>query len=117
MFAGLIRFLITAAVLPACAYYLDSITMVTWQNTVLAGVILAAIYTVTRPLVHKLLAVINYFLLFLLYVAVDSWLIWTAVSIIPYSVTFAGMVWIVVPALIINVLRFLMDAMSGDLRY
>lgn len=117
MGAAVIRFVLTAAALPACAYYLEGIQMLSWQNTLLAGLILAGIYTLLRPLARRLLAVINYPLLMLLYLVVESWIIYTAASIIPESVTFAGFWWIAVPAAAAGLLRLPVDALCGDLHY
>ena len=77
MFAAFVRFAVTVAAVPLCAEYLDGVKMLDLTNALVVGVILAAIYTVLRPVMRLILSVLNFCTLGLLYIAVDAWLVWT----------------------------------------
>ena len=100
MFAAFVRFAVTVAAVPLCAEYLDGVKMLDLTNALVVGVILAAIYTVLRPVMRLILSVLNFCTLGLLYIAVvfDSY--WWALAV----------------AVIINVARTLVDAAGGDLK-
>lgn len=112
MFGGILRFLITAAAIPVCANFMDGVQLINLHNAILLGVILAVGYTLLRPLVRLLLSIINFCTLGLLYVAVDAWLVWTAAKLVENSVAFSSYWWALAVALVINVLRTLVDMVS-----
>ena len=85
-------------------------------NALVVGVILAAIYTVLRPVMRLILSVLNFCTLGLLYIAVDAWLVWTAAGLVENSVAFDNYWWALAVAVIINVARTLVDAAGGDLK-
>ena len=105
MFAAFVRFAVTVAAVPLCAEYLDGVKMLDLTNALVVGVILAAIYTVLRPVMRLILSVLNFCTLGLLYIAVDAWL-----------VVFDSYWWALAVAVIINVARTLVDAAGGDLK-
>ena len=114
MFAALIRFAITAAALPVCAQYMDGVILLDMQNAIVVGVILAVIFTLLRPLLRLLLAVINFLTLGLLYVAADAAIVWTAAGYVENSVQFESFWWAVAVAVAINAARSLVDIITGD---
>lgn len=114
MISGVLRFLMTAAALPACGAFLDGVHVVEYGNAILVGLGLAVAYTVLRPLLRLLLSVINFCTLGLLYVCVDAWLVWTAVGLVENSVTFDSFWWALAVAVVLNVARTVVDALSGD---
>jgi len=114
MIAALLRFAITAAALPVCAHYMDGVVLISQQNAIVVGVILAVIYTLLRRLLRLLLAVINFFTLGLLYVAADAAIVWTAASYVENSVRFDSFLWAVAVAVAINAARTLVDIVTGD---
>lgn len=116
MTAGIFRFLITAAAIPLCATYMDGVVLLDMRGAIVLGLILAAIYTVLRPLVRLLLSVINFCTLGILYVLVDAWMIHTAASLVENSVSFQSFWWALAVAAAINVARTLVDAAKGELR-
>ncbi len=116
MTAGIFRFLITAAALPLCASFMDGVQLVDMRGAIVLGLILAAIYTVLRPLVRLLLSVVNFCTLGLLYVAVDAWMIQTAAGLVENSVTFQSFWWALAVAVAVNAARTLVDAAHGDIR-
>ena len=59
MFAAFVRFAVTVAAVPLCAEYLDGVKMLDLTNALVVGVILAAIYTVLRPVMRLILSVLN----------------------------------------------------------
>lgn len=101
---------------PLCAEYLDGVKMLDLTNALVVGVILAAIYTVLRPVMRLILSVLNFCTLGLLYIAVDAWLVWTAAGLVENSVVFDSYWWALAVAVIINVARTLVDAAGGDLK-
>ena len=114
MIAALLRFAITAAALPVCAQYMDGVILLDQHNAIVVGVILAVIFTLLRPLLRLLLAVINFFTLGLLYVAADAAIVWTAAAYVENSVRFESFLWAVAVALAINAARTLVDIVTGD---
>lgn len=116
MFAAILRFLITAASIPICAEFMDGVTLINMQNAIVVGLILAVIFTVLRPVVRLILSVVNFCTLGLLYVAVDAWMVWTAVSLVENSVVFESFWWALAVAVVTNVARTLVDAAVGDIR-
>lgn len=115
MYAGILRFLITAAVIPLCAHFqfMDGVTLVNMNNTIVLGVILAVGYTLLRPVVRLLLKVVNFCTLGLLYVVVDGWLIQLAARRVDNSVIIKNFWWALALALLINVGRTLVDMVTG----
>ena len=71
---------------------------------------------VLRPVVRLLLKVLNWLTLGLLYVAVDTWLVWTAAALVPGAVTVDNIWWAVAVAAAVNVARTLISALTGKLR-
>ncbi|MDD3334010.1 MAG: phage holin family protein [Eubacteriales bacterium] len=113
--AGIFRFLATAAAAPACSYFMDGVHLVEMGNAILVGLILAAIYTLLRPLLRLLLSVINFCTLGLLYVAADAWLVWTAAELVENSLIFDNFWWALAVAVVVGAARTVIDAMSGGL--
>ena len=93
MFAAFVRFAVTVAAVPLCAEYLDGVKMLDLTNALVVGLILAAIYTVLRPVMRLILSVLNFCTLGLLYIAVDAWLVWTAAGLVENSVVFDSYWW------------------------
>lgn len=116
MAGGILRFLATVAAVPLCGYLMDGVAVAEYANATVLGLILAVIYTVLRPLMRLILSVLNFCTLGLLYVAADAWLVWTAAGLVENSVTFENFWWALAVAVAINVVRTLIDAMTGDLR-
>lgn len=116
MFAGILRFAVTVVGIPLCAQYMDGVHMTNWLSAMLIGVILAVLYAVLRPLVRLLLSVVNWLTLGLLYVAVDAWLVWTAVGMMGGQVTVDSFWWALAVAVAVNAARTLVGALTGSLR-
>ena len=112
MIGWLFNFCITVAAVPVCAQYLDGVTMITLQGALIMGAVLGAVYTVLRPFVRLILSVFNFFTLGLLYVAVDTWLVWTAARLIPNSISFASVWWAAAVSVLINAARALIRGVS-----
>ena len=116
LLGAILRFAVTVAAVPLCAEYLDGVKMLDLTNALVVGLILAAIYTVLRPVMRLILSVLNFCTLGLLYIAVDAWLVWTAAGLVENSVVFDSYWWALAVAVIINVARTLVDAAGGDLK-
>lgn len=117
MFGGILRFLVTAAAVPLCGYLMDGVQVVEYSNAIVVGLILAVIYTVLRPLLRMLLSVVNFCTLGLLYVAVDAWLVWTTANYVVNSVRFESFWWAVAVAVALNLVRTVVDALTGGMRH
>ncbi len=105
MLAAVLRFLVTVAAVPLCAEYLPGVHRADWTQAALIGAILAALYLVLRPVARLLLKVFNWLTLGLLYVAVDAWLVWVAVSLLPGAMTLDDFWWAAAIALAVNLAR------------
>lgn len=116
MFGAILRFIVTVAAVPLCAQYLNGVHMTDWTKAALIGAILGALYIVLRPLVRLLLKVINWLTLGLLYVAVDAWLVWTAVGMLGGAVWVDNFWWAVAVAAVVNAARTIVSALTGSLR-
>ena len=116
MFAALLRFVITVAALPVCAWFMDGVRLIDMHNTLVVGAILAVIFTLLRPVMRLILSILNFCTLGLLYIAADAWLVWTAVDFVINSVAFDNWWWALAVAVAINAARTMIDAMCGDLR-
>lgn len=116
MFGAFLRFAVTVAAIPLCAQYMQGVHMTDWTQAALIGVILAVLYMILRPLVRLLLKVVNWLTLGLLYVAVDAWLVWTAIGMMNGAVTVDNFWWAVAMAFVVNAARTVIGALTGKLR-
>ena len=109
----LLRFGVTVAAVPLCEIFLEGVHLQTMEGALLLGAILGVIYMVLRPLTRLILTVFNFCTLGLLNVAVDAWLIWTAVGLIENSVVLDNFWWALAMAFVINGARLLIDLLTG----
>ena len=116
MFGAFLRFAVTVAAIPLCAQYMEGVHTTDWTKAALIGVILAVLYMILRPLVRLLLKVVNWLTLGLLYVAVDAWLVWTAIGMMNGAVTVDNFWWAVAMAFVVNAARTVIGALTGKLR-
>lgn len=116
MLGGILRFAITAAAIPLCAKFMDGVSLISMENAIILGVILAVGYTLLRPVMRLLLSVINFCTLGLLYVAVDAWLVWTAAKLVENSVVFDNYWWALAVSLVINLGRTAVDVLTDKKR-
>ena len=101
--------------IPFCAQYMAGVHTTDWTKAALIGVILAVLYMLLRPLMRFLLTVINWLTLGLLYVALDAWLVWTAVGMMNGAVTLDNFWWAVAVAVVVNAARTVIGALTGSL--
>lgn len=116
MLGAILRFIATVAAIPLCATYMDGVHMTDWTRAAMIGAILGLLYLVLRPVVRLLLKVFNWLTLGLLYVGIDAWLVWTAVSMMNGAVSVDNFWWAVAVAVVVNVARTLIGALTGSLR-
>ncbi|HNW86648.1 MAG TPA: phage holin family protein [Candidatus Limiplasma sp.] len=116
MFGAILRLMVTVAAVPLCAQYMAGVHATDWTRAALIGLILGVLYIVLRPVVRLLLKVVNWLTLGLLYVAVDAWLVWTAVGMLGGAVTLDNFWWAVAIAFVVNAARTLISALTGRLR-
>ena len=116
MLGGVLRFAVTVAAVPLCAQYMQGVHTTDWTKAAMIGVVLAILYLVLRPLMRLLLSVVNWLTLGLLYVAVDAWLVWTAIGMLDGAVTVDNFWWAVAIAFAVNAARTLVGALTGSLR-
>lgn len=116
MFGATLRFIATVAAIPFCAQYMAGVHASDWTKAALIGAILGVLYIVLRPLMRLLLKVINWFTLGLLYVALDAWLVWTAVTMMGGAVVVDNFWWAVAVAFVVNAARTIISALTGSLR-
>lgn len=85
------------------------------MDALIAGAGLGVVYTVLRPLARRLLLPLSFPVYAAVYVLADAWLFRTAVSILPRSVRLDSFLWAAAAAAVLNAVRFLVDAVNGDL--
>ncbi|MDD3411993.1 MAG: phage holin family protein, partial [Eubacteriales bacterium] len=110
-------FAATVAAVPLCGQYLPGVQMTDWTQAAVIGAILGALYMLLRPVARLLLKVLNWLTLGLLYVGIDAWLVWTAVSMMPDAMTLENFWWAVAVAAIVNAARTLIGVLTGTLRH
>ena len=116
MVGAILRFAVTVAAIPLCAQYMPGVHATDWMRAALIGAILGILYMVLRPLARLLLKVFNWLTLGLLYVAVDAWLVWTAIGMMDGAVTVDNFWWAVAMAFVVNAARTVIGALTGKLR-
>ncbi len=116
MFGAILRFAVTVAAIPLCAEYLPGVHMTDWTKALLIGAVLAVLYIILRPVARLLLKVFNWLTLGLLYVVVDAWLVWTAITMLGGAVTVDNYWWAVAIAFVVNAARTVVGALTGKLR-
>ena len=116
MGAVLARFLITAVTIPLCARFMDGITVVDMTNALIVGAGLGLAYTLLRPVIRLVMAVINFCTLGLLSIFVDAWVIQLVCGMVPDSIVFENYWWALAAAAAINIARMLVDVARGDHR-
>jgi len=113
MFGVVLRFAVTVAAIPLCAAYYPGVHMENLQTALLVGVVLGVLYALIRPVARLLLKVINWLTLGLLYVLVDTWLVWTATGMDPEAVTVDNFWWAAAVAVSVNIVRMLVDGITS----
>ena len=116
LLGAILRFAVTVAAVPLCATYMPGVHMTDVAGAMLIGVILGALYMLLRPVLRLLLKVLSWLTLGLLYVVIDAWLVWTAVSMMGGGVTLDNFWWAGAVALAINLARTVIGALTGSLR-
>lgn len=113
MFGVFMRFAVTVAAIPLCATYYPGVHMQDLPAALLAGAVLGLLYALIRPVARLLLKVINFLTLGLLYVVLDTWLVWTATTMYPEAVTVDNFWWAVAIAGSVNVVRMVIDIVTS----
>ena len=116
MLGAILRFAVTVAAVPLCATYMPGVHMTDVAGAMLIGAILGALYMLLRPVLRLLLKVLSWLTLGLLYVVIDAWLVWTAVSMMGGGVTLDSFWWAGAVALAINLARTVIGVLTGSLR-
>lgn len=108
-----LRFLVTVASIPLCAEYLPGVHLIDMTQALLLGAALGVIYLVLRPLARLVLTVFNFCTLGLLNVAVDAFLVWVAAGYFDQAIQLDSFWWAAAIAGVINLLRLLVDLLTG----
>ena len=111
------RLLITTAAVPLCGYYLPGVRILDMTQAIILGAVLGAIYLLFRPVARLVLSVFNFCTLGLLYIVVDAWLVWTAAGFFQNGIVFQNFWWAAATAIVINVLRGVVDVLSGSAKH
>lgn len=94
------------------AYFMPGVTYTEWSAVFLAGIALAVMFLLLRPIARLLLAVFNLFTLGLLYLIVDTFLVLLASNLIE-GFDIESYVWALAVSVAVNMGRHLFGAMSG----
>jgi len=112
MFSFVLRFAVTVAAIPLCATYYPGVHMQDLPAALLTGAVLGVLYALIRPVARLLLKIINFITLGLIYILIDTWLVWTATNMYPEAVSVDNFWWVVAIAVSINVARMLIDIVT-----
>jgi uncharacterized membrane protein YvlD (DUF360 family) len=112
MFSFVMRFAVTVAAIPLCATYYPGVHMQDLPAALLAGAALGVFYALIRPIARLLLKIINWLTLGLIYVMIDSWLVWTVTGTYPQAVSVDNFWWAVAIAVSVNVARMVIDIIT-----
>ena len=112
VFSVFMRLAVTVAAIPLCATYYPGVHMQDLPAALLAGAVLGVLYAIIRPIARLLLKILNWFTVGLLYVLIDTWLVWTATAMYPEAVTVDSFWWAVAIAVSVNIARMLIDIVT-----
>ena len=112
MFSFVLRFAVTVAAIPLCATYYPGVHMQDLQAALIAGAALGVFYALIRPIARLLLKIINFLTLGVLYVLIDTWLVWTATGLYPEAVAVDSFWWAAAIAVSVNVARMVIDIIT-----
>ena len=112
MFSVVLRFAVTVAAIPLCATYYPGVHMQDLQAALLVGAVLGVFYALIRPVARLLLKILNWITLGLIYVLIDTWLVWTAATMYPDAVSVDNFWWAVAIAVSVNVARMVIDVIT-----
>ena len=116
MFSVLLRFAVTVAAIPLCATYYPGVHMQDLQTALIAGAALGAFYALLRPLARLLLKIINFLTLGLIYILVDSWLVWSVAGMYPDAISVDSFWWAAAVAVSVNVARMIIDIITRSMK-
>lgn len=112
MFSVVLRFAVTVAAIPLCATYYPGVHMQDLQAALLTGAVLGIFYALIRPIARLLLKIINFLTLGLIYILIDTWMVWTATNMVPEAVSVDSFWWVVAIAASINIARMAIDVIT-----
>lgn len=98
----------TVAAVPLCVHFLPGVHATSLEAALIAGGILALLYLVLRPIAKLITGVFNFFTLGLLSIFIDAWLVWLCTLALKGQFRVDGVLWTVVCALAVNVIRFVL---------
>ncbi|MEA5015121.1 MAG: phage holin family protein [Candidatus Limiplasma sp.] len=113
MGGALLRFLITVAAIPLCGEYMAGVHIADLTQGLMLGAVLGLIYLVLRPLARLVMSVFNFCTLGLLNVVIDAFLVWTAAGFFQPAIQLDSIWWALAVAAVINLLRTVIDLVSG----
>ena len=112
MFSFVLRFAVTVAAIPLCATYYPGVHMQDLPAALLTGAALGVFYALIRPFARILLKIINWITLGLIYILIDTWLVWTATNMYPEAVSVDSFWWVVAIAVSVNIARMVIDIIT-----
>ena len=69
-----------------------------------------------RPLARLLLKIINFFTLGLIYILIDTWLVWTVTGMYPEAVSVDSVWWAMAIAASVNIVRMVIDILTRSMK-
>ncbi|HPJ03235.1 MAG TPA: phage holin family protein [Candidatus Limiplasma sp.] len=116
MFSIVLRFAVTVAAIPLCATYYPGVHMQNLQAALIAGAALGAFYALLRPLARLLLKIINFLTLGLIYILIDTWLVWTVAGMYPDAIAVDSFLWAAAVAASVNIARMIIDIITRSMK-
>jgi len=117
MGGAILRFLVTVAAIPLCGEYMEGVHVSDLGQGLLMGAALGVLYLLLRPLAKLVLAVFSFCTLGLMNIALDAFLVWTAAGFFQPGVKLDNFWWALAVAAAINLLRFMIDLLTGKLKH
>ena len=96
------KYIAGSLALPLADYLLTGFWCQSTQIAILAGAVLMLMYMIVRPLLRLLLGLFNVLTLGLLYVALDTALIYLLTLLFPGAIAFQSLLWAVAASLVVN---------------
>lgn len=100
-----LQYILGTLTMPLADYLLEGFWCNSVETALMAGAVLMLLYLILRPILRLLLGLFNVLTLGLLYVALDTGLIYFLTLLFPGMIQYQNITWAVAAALIINTVR------------
>ncbi len=107
------QYILGSLALPLADYLLEGFWCNSTETAILAGAVLMLLYLVLRPILRLLLGLFNLLTLGILYIALDTSLIYFLTLLFPGMIQYKNLWWAAAAALIVNSVRLVAGMLFG----